>query len=260
MALVRSSIPSRRRTDLEVENCELMWIEMPVKTKIILIGVYYRPPKAPIDNILKLEASLQGIPDRDSYILFGDLNTPEIAWETVSPTKPSPHAKLVCDVVVQFSLQQLVQEPTRGSNILDLVLTNDVEIVQNVMVTEGIVGSDHDSVSFVIAQRIMPARQPKAHQIFNYRKADFDLFHCILQATPWNCCLLEDDINEAWVKFKDTFFTVADQCIPKITQGRKKRNCWLADDTLDLIKKKKHAYRLARRTGIYSATSFSATK
>ena len=248
MVLVKSSIPSRRRTDLEVENCELVWIEIPVKTKKILIGVFYRSPNTSIDHLTQLQDSLQCIHDRDSYILCGDFNTPEIAWKTMSPARPSPHTKLVCDIAQQFSLQQLVQEPTRGSNILDLVLTNDTEIVQNVTVTEGIQGSDHDGVCFEVTPRPTPAPQPKARQIYNYRKADFDLFHRLLQATPWNCCLLENDVNEAWIKFKDTFFIVVDQCIPKLTLGKKKkRNCWLSDDTLHLIRKKKRAYRLARK-------------
>ena len=201
-----------------------------------------------IDHLTQLQDSLQCIHDRDSYILCGDFNTPEIAWKTMSPARPSPHTKLVCDIAQQFSLQQLVQEPTRGSNILDLVLTNDTEIVQNVTVTEGIQGSDHDGVCFEVTSRPTPAPQPKARQIFNYRKADFDLFHRLLQSTPWNCCLLENDVNEAWIKFKDTFFIVVDQCIPKLTLGKKKkRNCWLSDDTLHLIRKKKRAYRLARK-------------
>ncbi len=40
----------------------------------------------------------------------------------------------------------------------------------------------------------------------------------------------------------------ADQCIPKVTLKPKKRMSWLSDETLLHIKKKRRAYKLAKRT------------
>ena len=43
----------------------------------------------------------------------------------------------------QYGLHQLVNSPSRGSNILDVVLTNGHNIVQNVVVNEPLVNCDH---------------------------------------------------------------------------------------------------------------------
>ena len=99
-----------------------------MKTKKTLVGVFYCLPNNSIDHLMQLQDSLQYLHDHDSYILCGNFSTPGITWKTVSPARPSPHTKLACDTAQQFSLQQLVQKPTKGSNILDLVLAKETEI------------------------------------------------------------------------------------------------------------------------------------
>ena len=42
--------------------------------------------------------------------------------------------------------------------------------------------------------------------------------------------------------------SAADQCIPKTSIYAKKRKHWLSEDTLQTIRKKKHAFKLAKRS------------
>ena len=41
---VRNNISCIRRLDLEQENCECLWVEIPSVHRLILLGAYYRPP------------------------------------------------------------------------------------------------------------------------------------------------------------------------------------------------------------------------
>ncbi len=50
------------------------------------------------------------------------------------------------------------------------------------------------------------------------------------------------------MKFKDLLFSVADQCIPKTSLSTRKRNHWLSEDTLRMIRKKKRPFKLAKRS------------
>ncbi len=52
------------------------------------------------------------------------------------------------DLAAQCDFGQLVNEPTRGENILDLLLTNDPSCVSSVDVSAPIGNSDHGSISF----------------------------------------------------------------------------------------------------------------
>jgi len=50
-----------------------------------------------------------------------------------------------------FSLQQLVDKPTRGNNILDLVLTNIPDRIVNVNGVNNLLGTDYLAVEFMLA-------------------------------------------------------------------------------------------------------------
>ena len=105
------------------------------------------------DQLCHLQNSLECLRDCDSCILGGDFNIPEIDWESSAPSRSSARANLLCNIVLQFSLFQLVHEPTRGANILDLVLTNDKNTLRNVSVVDGIPGSDRDGFRFEVILR-----------------------------------------------------------------------------------------------------------
>ena len=61
-----------------------------------------------------------------------------------SSGKYGPVQSRLCDMVQDHSLHQLVQQGTRGNNILDLVLTN--ALVEHVDVVENLDGCNHDAV------------------------------------------------------------------------------------------------------------------
>jgi len=56
---------------------------------------------------------------------------------------------LLSDLLLDRSLIQLVKQPTRGENILDLLLTNSPDMISQVDVASGIPGSDHDAIQFL---------------------------------------------------------------------------------------------------------------
>ena len=51
---------------------------------------------------------------------------------------------MLSDLILDRSLTQLVQQPTRGENVLDLLLTNSPGMVSRVDVVDGLPGSDHE--------------------------------------------------------------------------------------------------------------------
>ena len=69
-----------------------------------------------------------------NIILCGDFNVPNIDWSNLSPTSSSPAAVLLCDLIADNFLSQLVYTPTHGKNILDLILTNCQHILSQLEV------------------------------------------------------------------------------------------------------------------------------
>ena len=79
--------------------------------------------------IILLANSLRLISPSATACLCGDFNIPEIDWTTATPSSADKLASQFCNVIHDFSFSQLVQSPTRGDNVLDLVLVNDSTIV-----------------------------------------------------------------------------------------------------------------------------------
>ena len=72
---------------------------------------------------------------------MGDFNYPDIDWETESCTSHKGNRFLA--IAKDNYLSQLVQDPTRGTAILDLVLTNRPDRTTDVQVGGHLGNSDH---------------------------------------------------------------------------------------------------------------------
>ncbi len=177
-------------------------------------------------------------------IICGDFNVPSINWTSITPSVATAPATDLCDMVNDNSLHQLVTTPTREQNILDLVLTNIPCNVGQVSVTEGIHGSDHEAVSFILKLASTRPNIPR-RTVFNYKRADFAKLRETLSDIPWDICFLTNSVDDAWVKFKDLLLISADQWVPKLVL---KNSTWLAQETIVMIRRKHRAYLKAKRT------------
>ena len=76
------------------------------------------------------------------------------------------------DLLNDVGMEQVVHEPTREENTLDLVLTNFSHLIPRVNVIPGL--SDHDIVFCEYQTKMTLGRQPQ-RQIPLYQKANWDV-------------------------------------------------------------------------------------
>ena len=117
------------------------------------MGSFYRPPSTSVDYLEQLELSMNNIKqlsgiDGKYVLLSGDFNLPDIDWEEGS-VKSNPHYTAainwkMIDIANDFNLTQIVSEPTRQGNILDLLFTSHQYLVDKVYIVPGM--SDYDAV------------------------------------------------------------------------------------------------------------------
>ena len=86
-------------------------------------------------------------------IILGDFNFPKLKWDGDTPTIENKCAnkkqnEMFLGVLADHHLTQMVKEPTRKGNILDLFLTSKPSYVTDVQIIPGI--SDHDIVYAVM--------------------------------------------------------------------------------------------------------------
>ena len=98
-----------------------------------MIGFFYRSHKYgnSIDYLDQLRDSLRNASKNKNgqIYLAGDFNLPDIDWSNRAVQPGSHYSALsnhMLDICNEFGLDQMVNEPTRVSNILDIFLTTTV--------------------------------------------------------------------------------------------------------------------------------------
>ena len=246
MLLVRGSINVSRCVNYET-SCELLWVKLSLKPMSVIFGVFYRPPYHSTHDLQALQDSLLSVSDKHSCIIVcGDFNVPNIDWATAAPTLTSPNASLLCNIVMDSFLTQMVTLPTRENNILDLVLTSHADLVTYVHLTDNLADCDHEVVEFLVAVT-SPAIHERKRKLYNFKQANFEEFESLLSATPWDIIDYNGDVDMAWNLWKDLFLSAADQVIPKITWRKRKSKCWFSSNTITMIHRKRKLYRVKKK-------------
>ena len=83
---------------------------------------------------------------------------------TGTPTVDSPNATLLSDIIHDNFLFQLVKDPTRNGNILDLVFVLSFDLVYDLKV--GLPFSDHNSISMLLSGETVPWREIAEVKLF----------------------------------------------------------------------------------------------
>ena len=129
-------------------DCELVWAKMNLKGNgNIYICAYYRKNVTDEESIRNFETSVTRASaiNNATLIIGGDMNFPGWNWKenTLKPnsTAPNLHTDFM-DVLNNNALTQLVEQPTRQQNTLDLILTNHPGKVNRTDTIPSI--SDHD--------------------------------------------------------------------------------------------------------------------
>ena len=178
--------------------------------------VVYRPPEYNLigREYMKLlcECLKYLFETKDTIIMVGDFNLPCIDWNNFSSPCDDIHSAFF-DLCMQSGFIQLVNEPTRGNNCIDLVLTNDQMIVSELSVNEPFSTSDHSKVTFDVVLDTANNTVSNCNLNFfpDFENADFDAIKLLLSNHPFNCDAVFTDspnkisftnnVNDVWHKF-----------------------------------------------------------
>ena len=139
-----SYFPTFNRSDVFEDS---IWCTIPVSSsKRLLIGCLYRSPSSsPLNNNRLVDLFDNVAAEQIDYkVLVGDFNCPDINWDLMSSSTSS---QFLLDSCSNNFFTQLVNTPTRGNHILDLIFVNDVTFVSDILVGDSFPGSDHETVS-----------------------------------------------------------------------------------------------------------------
>ena len=141
---------------------------------------------------------------------------------------------------MDHALTQMVLVPTRGSNILDLFITNFPSLITLADTIPGV--SDHEIVAI---QSIVhfPITKQIPRRILCYNKADWDSISSELedlQSIFNNVDPHHADTETLWALFSDQLSNLVDQYIPSRNCRRSRDLPWLIPTLRSRIRRKKN--------------------
>lgn len=107
---IRNDFAFSIRPDLQQHNDEVLFIELLLpKTRPILIGTIYRPPKQN-EFLEHFEELLSNTRSDEEIVILGDFN--------ICCMKASSSNKAYMNILKLFSFQQIISEPTRIKQLI----------------------------------------------------------------------------------------------------------------------------------------------
>ncbi len=124
----------------------------------VIVASLYRPHNCSPDHMNDLNSAILDLclnnPDAAIWIA-GDLNLPDIDW-AISSIKSHQYRTTINESFLQVldrtGLEQMIDFPTRGDNILDVIITNRPSLISKCSGLPGL--SDHDVVYMDVNVRV----------------------------------------------------------------------------------------------------------
>jgi len=216
---MRDNLPYKRRTDLETNTIELMWIEIALKPKSMFIGICYRPPGQNRNEaatfIANLQEQIQNVVSLNiaSLYIMGDFNDRCAIWDD---NHHSSELKLdLVDLLNSFDLSQIISEPTHftgtSQTLLDLIITDSpAHIVKTGTLAP--IGLSHHCV--VYCETSSQCKKTSYYRDYwDIKRADYDGLNNALAEFPWHA-IVEDDVNKMAANWSSILLEMAKEYIP----------------------------------------------
>jgi hypothetical protein len=243
-------------SEIQIDSgCEIIATKVElVKQQPLIIVSAYRPPKGDLIYAQNLCQAIRQLATKFAAAtiwISGDLNLPDIDWATDAITGHQYSLAINnCFLTPfhDFRLSQIVNFPTRLDNTLDLFLTNRPSLVSKCSPLPGV--SDHEmvlSISDVRAKRQKPVRR----KILLWKKADMSQIKSRLQefATSFLASNTADTpVNTMWSQITSSLHQILNDCVPSKMTTTRFNQPWINRHLKRLSRKKKRAYKKARRT------------
>jgi Reverse transcriptase (RNA-dependent DNA polymerase)/Endonuclease-reverse transcriptase len=172
-------------SDVELVGCELIIGDVSIN-----VFCFYSAPNADRIRFTRSLECFKSVLEHDSlktFLIFGDFNLPNIDWDFSSTAAGARDSEFI-DFCLNYGLSQINRQPTRGNNLLDLVLINDPLLVSEISLCPPFGTSDHDSL---LVNIVFPRLLDGVAQTFSehhVKQPSKDKVHYYWSSADWQGC------------------------------------------------------------------------
>ena len=222
---------------------EAVWCKIVSGNSKLTIGLIYRSPNINEEDNTKIKNAIKEV-SKGECIIMGDFNHGHIQWNSLESTGIEDQQFLF--LIQDSFLTQHVLEPTRGENVLDIVLSSQKELVDNVKIFEPLGNSDHNQIHFDI--NVKSESKNKKTYKRNFHKGNYKDMRKYLAKLDWNNILMNKTAIECWNILKYEIESIIDKFVPFQKQGKRCRKKHLSKEAIRKIMVKQTMWRVYRRT------------
>ena len=191
-------------------KCESVWVEIQedLGAKVIL-GVCYRSQSATELEVIDMFKVI-GQANKGRCVIVGDFNYPHIDWENMEYSEDNDE---FVELLQDNFLVQHVDAPTRGDNILDLVLSNEVSMVEDLKILEHFSTSDHNMVEFQLVLKTCVSNV--VIYKYDFRRGDYDEIRNAITEVNWSKTFDGKDTLQCYKILNDMLYRVIKCYVPE---------------------------------------------
>ena len=227
----------------------------------LIIVAVYRPPDTPNEKFRECLDKIKLYKEKyetSVTLILGDVNLKYIDWEreiirtpdtikqSITPSERTA-SEMLLDFVNEELLVQLVSENTRkGKSLLDIILTNDEDIIYNTKVEKTNLDTDHDMITCDILLKNTSTISDNSEQDsdkkllhkLNFNKADWEPIREELSTVNWEETLTgEMSVADMYNTFEEIIYKSSEKHTPVRTE--REQSCKIPRNRLVLIRKRK---------------------
>ena len=235
-------------------NSEILWVKIQCpKQHDIFIAACYRPNVTNTTFTADLKSGILEISRRRrpaGLIIGGDFNFPGWDWSTCTLKPGTQHVMLHQEfktLLDDHGLTQIITEPTREQNTLDLIATNMPDQICRTKIIPGI--SDHEIAFTEISVKPNYSKQPK-RKVWLFNKADWEGLRAFLKP---RLDMMEMAYNPSpdslWKSLKDVLHDGMKTFIPRRNTKSKDSAPWITKEIRKMTTTRDRLYRRSRDRG-----------
>jgi len=190
--------------------------------------------------------------DTTNCILVGDFNFRQINWDTNEAS--SNLARRFLDCVNENLLVQVVTDPTRNQNLIDLALVGDADMVESCEVRDPLGNSDHNTIWLKMRYPV-PKINVAPYKVYMYSKGNYGDFNQDISDMDWDSIFLKKSVDDCWTIIKDTYQRLLDKYVPYklVKPGKPHGQPWTRYKSVARAKKKRRrSWVKYKKSGLYS--------
>ena len=236
-----------------------VWCSLKLKGRdVLLIGVLYRSPGSSVsENNMFIEQFSTVMKEKHSHLLIiGDFNFPEIDWSlqisNASRNHPS-HDFISC--YKDSFLYQHVTQPThyraqQNANILDVIMTNQNDMVDSLQYREPIGKSHHVVLDWTFNCYGLKS-QSKSTKYFYDRGYSEAMRNCF-KTYNWTYILSDKSVDEMWESIHNLVHATVDKFVPhrsiKAGHCARRKPVWMNERVMCKLKTKGKSFQRYKET------------